>query len=184
MTALFIQKCLVFGPKLMHDFGWDIDGAAACLGNGGLESNGFTAMYEAGKRRGAGGVGGWQWTGPRARSFQSWCHVHGVSITSDEGTYDYLAFELHGPERAAVASVKKAAGLEGKTRAFMRSFERPGIPNLSARIKWARLAQSALRHHQGLGPAPEAVHPLANAPNRTARAPMAKKAAPRHRRHA
>lgn len=183
MTALFIQKCLVFGPKLMRDFGWDIDGAAACLGNGGHESNGFAAMYEAGKRRGAGGVGGWQWTGPRARSFEAWCRVHGVGIQSDEGTYDYLAFELHGPESATVGAVKRAVGLTGKTRAFMTKFERPGILALSSRVRWAELAQTTLRHHAGIGPAPAPVHPIPP-PKRSARAPMAKKATARHRRHA
>lgn len=154
MTALFIQKCGVFGPKLMHEFGLSVEDAAALLGNLGHESGGFVHMQELGKRRGAGGLGLAQWTGARRRSFEAWCRTHGVTTASDEGNYGYLAFELHGAERDAIPAMKRCSNLEGKVRAFERVFERAGIPAIPHRMTWARLALAAL--HPG--------HPAAVAP--------------------
>jgi hypothetical protein len=158
MTALFIQKCGYYGPRLMKEFGLSAEDAAAILGNLGHESGGFVHMQELGKPRGSGGLGVAQWTGARRHSFEAWCRTHGVSTSSDEGNCGYLIAELHGAESGAIAAVKRTAGLEGKVRGFERVFERAGVPAISRRVTWARLALAALHpgHPASVAPPPRA----------------------------
>ncbi len=184
MTALFISKCSLYGPALMKEFGLTAEEAAAVLGNLGHESGGFVHMQELGKRAGTGGLGVAQWTGVRRKAFEAWCRSHGVSTSSDQGNLGYLIFELHGIERQAIVSLRRASGLEGKVRAFERAFERAGIPAIPHRVVWAKLALQALNHLHGNGPAPVAAAPvLPKKLGRPRAVGLAKKAAPRSRHH-
>lgn len=124
---------------------WTIEDAAAAFGNAGHESLGFTKLQEikptvAGSR---GGYGWFQWTGPRRRAFEAYCKDEGLDPASPTANVSFLAHELETSERATVARVGSAVGLEAKTKAFEMSFERPGVPHTAKRLAWARIALDA-----------------------------------------
>jgi hypothetical protein len=48
--------------------------------------------------------------------------------------------ELVGPERGALAAVKKATTVRDAAKIVMEKYERPGIEHLDMRIDWAELA--------------------------------------------
>jgi hypothetical protein len=168
MTALFVSKVSVFGPRLMHDFGLTAEDAAAVYGNIGHESSGFTAYHEDGQKASRGGVSWCQWTGARRHAFEAWCHTHGLDVRSDAAGYGYLCFELRGSERGAIAAIKRHGSLEAKVAAFEAEFERARVKAIARRVTWAKLALSTIHHVMGTTPA---------VPKATA--PMAKKAKPR-----
>lgn len=167
MADLFDTKVAIFGPDLMRDLRLTAEQAAGILGNLGHESGGFRFMQEQGHRRGRGGLGLAQWTGPRRRAFEQWCAHHNVSTSSDAGNIGYLMFELKGAYAGTVASLRRCATLDAATRSFCNSFERPGIPAMTSRLGYARRALAVL--HPG--------HPAAAAPAR--RKPVSDK----HRGH-
>lgn len=130
---------------LMAEFPWTAEDAAACAGNGGHESDGFTDLQEdrptvKGSR---GGYGWFQWTGPRRRAYEAWCKKRGLDPASDKANTDFLIHELKGPEKRTIEAVRKARGLEAKTVAFEAAFERAGIKHYDSRKKWARIAMDA-----------------------------------------
>lgn len=138
--------------KLIADFGFSVEDAAAIMGNAGHESAGFTLMQElkptiAGSR---GGYGWFQWTGPRRRAFEAYCARNKLDINSREANYAFLFVELTGPEKGAVAKTKAAVGLNAKTKAFELGFERAGVKHYPSRYEWAA---KALRAYQNRKPA-------------------------------
>lgn len=154
MTALFIQKVGVYGPRLMHDIGLGVLDCAAVYGNVGHESAGFTAYHEGGQPSRRGGVSWCQWTADRRRLFEAWCRQHGLAVMSDPAGYGFLVHELTGSEAGAVAAMRRHADLAGKVAAFEAEFERARIKAISSRVKWARLALSVLQpgHHEIVTP--------------------------------
>ena len=166
MSDLFETKVATFGPDLMRDLRLTAEQAAGLLGNLGHESGGFRFMQEQGRRRGSGGLGLAQWTGPRRRAFEQWCAQHGVPTSSDAGNIGYLLFELKGAYAGTVTSLQRCATVDAATRSFCNSFERPGIPAMSSRLAYARRALAVI--HPG--------HPAAVAPPpRAARRPVTDK---------
>jgi hypothetical protein len=144
LTALFLQKVGIYGPRLMHDVGMSDLDAAATFGNVGHECAGFTAYHEGGQPSRYGGVSWCQWTGARRRLFEAWCRQHGLALTSDAAGYGFLVHELTGAEAGAVAAMKHRGTLEAKVAAFEAEFERARVKAISRRVSWARLALSAL----------------------------------------
>jgi hypothetical protein len=140
--------------KLMAEFPWDVLDAAACVGNGGAESGGFTAFQEKNPtvKGSAGGWGWFQWTGPRRRAFMAYCKQHGLDPKSDEAQWQFLRLELKGPESKTIAAVKAAPTLEKKVIAFELNFERAGIKHYPSRIRWA---ERALAAYKARGPVPK-----------------------------
>jgi len=133
--------------KLISDFGFSVEDAAAVMGNAGHESGGLLLMQEikptvAGSR---GGFGWFQWTGPRRRLFEAYCERNKLDPISREANYAYLFVELKGSEKAAVAKTKAAVGLQAKTKAFEMAFERAGVKHYPSRYKWAEKALAAYR---------------------------------------
>ncbi|MCJ2085491.1 phage tail tip lysozyme [Methylobacterium sp. E-005] len=156
MTALFIQKVGIYGPRLIHDIGFGMLDCAAAYGSIGHESNGFLAYHEGGQAPSRGGVSWCQWTDARRRLFEAWCHQHGLALTSDAAGYGFLVHELTGSEAGAISAMRRHADLHGKVVAFTDEFERPRVKAIASREKWARLALSVLQpgHHEIVTPPP------------------------------
>jgi hypothetical protein len=154
--ALFRAACLAWMPKLIADFGFDEFDAAAIMGNCGHESNGLRAMQEVKPtvRGSRGGLGAFQWTGPRRVAFEAWLKRKKAPANDLDASYGFLFRELKGPEKAAIAKTKKAVGLDAKAEAFERAFERAGVKHYPSRKAWAQVALSIYR--QAPKPAPAA----------------------------
>src|SRR5437868_1683750 len=57
---------------LIRDFELEDFQAAGIVGNGGTESGGFEKLQEISPTAGRGGLGHFQWTGPRRVAFEQW----------------------------------------------------------------------------------------------------------------
>jgi hypothetical protein len=127
--------------NLMHDLGLTSVQSAGILGNIGHECAGFEKLQEV-KPLG-GGAGGWgwcQWTGPRRTEFEKWAAANGRNPKDDKTNYDFMLFELNGPESGSLRSLKRTQTVETATSDFMHKYERPGVEALSSRNKFANLA--------------------------------------------
>lgn len=147
---------------LMRDFGFSDFQAAGIVGNGGHESGGFEQMQElrptvAGSR---GGLGVFQWTGPRRREFEAWLKRKGWNAHQYEANYSFLFRELIGPEKKTVPAVKAAKTLAEATETFCRVFERPGIVHAAGRLWWAQQALALYR----AAPLPQPEQPMTPTP--------------------
>ena len=153
---IFRRAVLSWTPRLMADFGFDELDAAAVLGNAGHESGGLKLMQEVSPRAGRGGLGAFQWTGPRRTQFEAWLKRKGARPDDLDASYALLFRELTGPEKAAVAATKRAGGLRAKVEAFERSFERAGVPAIDSRHRWAQVALGIWREARAPKPAAKA----------------------------
>lgn len=135
---------------------WDVEDAAACFGNAGGESAGFTKMQEIAPtvKGSRGGYGWFQWTGPRRRAYEAWCKKQGLAPAGDDANFGFLIVELRGAEKKTVPAVAGADGLEAKVKAFEMTFERPGIPHTAGRVRWACIAMDAWQASGGKADAP------------------------------
>lgn len=144
--TLFTDKAPKIMVTLLKDFPqWGPEDAAAVLGNIGAETGGFTALQEI-KPMVPGSAGGWgwvQWTGPRRRAFEAYVKRNNLDPSSDLANYKYLFVELTGSEKGAVAKTAAAKGLQAKTIAFERNFERAGIKHDDVRFRYAQQALAA-----------------------------------------
>jgi hypothetical protein len=141
--ATFVATAPTYMAKLMADFGFSLEDAAAIMGNLGHESNGFTAFQEINPTSGRGGWGWAQWTGPRRVAFEEYVKRNNLDPKSDKANYAHLFNELKGPEKAAVAKTKAADGLYNKVVAFEKAFERAGVKAYNSRMQWAERAMDA-----------------------------------------
>ena len=157
---LFREACRIWAPQLARDFSFDALDIAAILGNAGHESDGLRKMQEIAPRAGRGGLGPFQWTGPRRRAFEA--HLGHAPPSDLFLSYAFLAKELMGPERKAVAATKAAGDLDEKTKAFEKSFERAGVKHYPSRIAWAKMALPLVQ--EALKPAPKGSPKPATAP--------------------
>jgi hypothetical protein len=150
MSSKFESTAPIYMRKLISDFGIGVDDAAAIMGNGGHESNGFVTLQEI-KPTVSGSAGGWgwfQWTGPRRRQFEAYCKRNHLDPSADAANYAFLFLELKGSEKAAITAVKSAVGLEAKVKAFEAHYERAGVKHYDSRIAWARKALAAFQAQQ------------------------------------
>jgi hypothetical protein len=144
-AKLFRAQAPRYMRQLIADFDFTVEDAAAIMGNSGEESAGFTKMQEVSPRGGRGGLGPFQWTGPRRVKYEAWCKRKGWAPSSFEAAYSFLWRELHGDEKKAVAAVKNADTLEAKVIAFERNFERAAADAkyYDVRLKWAKIELDA-----------------------------------------
>jgi hypothetical protein len=156
MTALFNRDAPIVMADLMRDFGLTSVQAAGILGNIGRECGGFTDMVED---RGS-GRGMCQWSSTRGAAFLSWCKKLGKPISDLDANYTFLRHELQSTERGAILAVKRQKTIAGATKAFMDVFERPGVPALSDRVRWANLALAAYEQAHGIKHAAAGPHPI------------------------
>jgi hypothetical protein len=152
-----MTKFTDFSIRLTNDLMKDFPGLTpldgfAVAGNMGHESNGLTQLQEVAPRGGRGGLGGFQWTGPRRVSFEKFCQDRKLGVGSYEATYGYLRLELASSEQRAISALKKAVGLYAKTVAFEEAFERAGVKAWPERYKWAQKAQKAYEEAHGEAP--------------------------------
>lgn len=145
--AIFKRAVELMTPKLMDDFGFDRLDCAAIMGNGGHESSGGRKMQETRPtvEGSLGGYGFWQWTGmthknPRRKNFEKLLAKRKTDVNDLEANYAMLFLELRGPEKKAVAAVKRAGTLEEKVVAFEQAYERAGVKHYPSRQDWARAA--------------------------------------------
>jgi hypothetical protein len=143
----FRSKAPGIVATLLGDFPWSPADAFAAAGNAGYECLGFTQLQEL-KPVVAGSRGGWgwmQWTGPRRRAFEAYCKRNSLDPAGDQANYAWLFIELKGAERQAIAATSEATTLDGKVKAFERTFLRAGVKNYPGRLAWAERAMIAWR---------------------------------------
>lgn len=143
--ALFRSKAPGIMFLLMRDFAWGLDDAAACLGNLGHESGGFSLLQEQ-KPTVAGSKGGYgwaQWTGPRRRTYEAYCARNKLDPASDKANYGFLFVELTGAYKATVNRVSQAKTLEAKVKTFELQYEGAGVKHYDSRNRWAAIALDA-----------------------------------------
>jgi Phage tail lysozyme len=156
MASLFEQKAPSIMRRLMADFGLDLDGAAAIVGNLGHESGGFRFLQEKkplipGSK---GGYGWAQWTGARRRNYEAYCARNKLDPASDQANYGFLYVELTGSESAAIGAVKRAETLRDKVIQFELKFERAGIKHYEGRLRYAVQALAAFKKGPVVVPPP------------------------------
>jgi hypothetical protein len=142
-TTFFISKVPKVMRQLMDDFALSEIQAAGILGNLGTECAGFHVLHEIGQPEGRGGYGWAQWTGPRRQDFLDWCKKHSLDWKTDEANYGFLKFELQGSERRTISALLKTTTLEDAVATFERVFEGAGVPNMTSRNQWGRIALKA-----------------------------------------
>ena len=144
LNDVFTAKVLIFGPRLEHDLGIADFQAAGVFGNAGHESGGLRSLQEVGHKKGRGGFGWFQWTGPRRVAFESWCKSRGLSVVSDEANYGFLVHELTTTYKNVVAALKRTRTLNEAVQVFEKLYEAAGVVSMASRESWGRLALSAL----------------------------------------
>lgn len=156
MDIDFYNKWVViFSRRLMKDFDLTVLDAAAVFGNAGQESGGFQSLQEkkplvTGSK---GGYGIMQWTGPRRKAYEAYCSRNKLDPADMESNYKFLFVELSNSEKSVLPKLRAAKTLEDKTKTFMNSFLRPGIPHLDQRIVWAKRAYEAIQDANVVDPA-------------------------------
>lgn len=146
MTPQFKRAVEVYGPRFMADLGLKSHHVAGIFGNFAVESDQFRALQEY-KPVVAGSRGGWgwaQWTGPRRRQFEAWADANGLKRDDSEAFYGFAVHELRTTEKAALTALKRATTVEAAAEAFMRGYERPGVPHVQKRKLFAREAHALL----------------------------------------
>lgn len=139
----------------------DEDDVDAIIGNSAWECGRFKQLQERkplvkGSR---GGYGFMQWTGPRRRQYEAWCAARKLDPTSFEANAGFLVHELKNtPEKRVLARMQAVEGLPFKTRVFMETFLRPGIPHLESRIRYAQECRE-LRARRAKRPPPATTLP-------------------------
>lgn len=170
--TLFESKAPGIMMLLMKDFDLDVDGAAAILGNLGLESGGFKYFQELKPKSGRGGIGWPQWTGVRRRSYEAYCTRNKLDPTSDKANYAYLWVELSGDYKSSITAVKKAVTLYDKVVAFEKSFERAGVKNYPERYHYAQLAKEAYTEVVQTPPSPQPIPVLPDPQSKPTEVPL------------
>lgn len=140
---------LALSPKLTGDLmaRYDLADFQACgpVGNGGHESDGFTKIQESHPVAGRGGLGFWQWTGPRRREFEAnlrtWC----LAPDSYQANWRMLCHDLDGEYRHTVAALAKTKNLHEAVACFERNFERAGVVAMGERYHWGLIALNQYR---------------------------------------
>jgi len=135
-------------PRYMSDLIRDLDlteeQAAGIVGNLAAES-GLLAIQEKNPVSGRGGFGVAQWTGPRRVAFENWAKAKKLAITSYEANYGYLLHELQTSEKASIQKLKLTTTAKAAAETFEAAFERAGVKNWPARVKFAEKALALYR---------------------------------------
>lgn len=91
------------------------------------------------------GIGWFQWTGPRHRSFMAFCAGRLIDWRSNEAEYGYLKHELQTDYAHVIVALKDARTLAEATGAFERYYEMAGIVQMEHRLTGAEIALHAYR---------------------------------------
>jgi hypothetical protein len=151
MGKTFAEKAPVIMRNLLRDFPQLRDfHAAGVLGNIGRETGGFRLMQEVRPKKGRGGLGWLQWTGPRREDFEAFCVPPRPGTDTNEGNYAFMVHEMRGKEKNAFGLFAATSNLERATEIFMSKYERPGVLALEERIDWARKAMNAFQNAPSL----------------------------------
>lgn len=158
MTPQFKSAVETYGPRFMADLSLTRLQVGGIFGNLAVESDQFRALQEY-KPTVKGSKGGWgwpQWTGygkgGRRGLFEAWADSNGFKRDDPEAFYGFMLVELRGSEKAALARLKRTTTLDTATEAFMKGYERPGVPHLDKRKAFALEALRVLDAKIGTAP--------------------------------
>jgi len=104
--------------------------AMGILANMQAESGFDAGIQERGAKRGRGGYGLCQWTGPRRRALERFAARHKAEVSDWRLQLDYLMTE---PDTARYLARRLPTG-DGATEWFCRYWERPARCNLKTRL--------------------------------------------------
>lgn len=79
-----------------------------------------------------------QWQGDRRKGLQQFAQSTGGHEGDLQTQIGFLVHELKNDEAPALGALKKSNSVDEATAAFSRKYERPGTPNMSARVGYAR----------------------------------------------
>jgi len=123
----FDAKAAEYMPRVMKDLGLDANQAAAAFGNLGQESEGLqSGIQERDPKKGIGGKGWGQWTGPRRVAFDKYLKETGQSEFNDEANYQFFLKEARGNYKHAIEKLKTAKDLKDGVYIFERAYEGSG----------------------------------------------------------
>lgn len=123
----------------LSGYGYTHKACCAVLGN--MQQESGIRVYTGGSYDGNGSEGLCQWTFGRKTKMQDYAKKHSKSKTwkSVDGQVAYLVYELKNSEKAANKVLKNdSLSLKEMTEEFERKFERAGVPNFPARVKYAK----------------------------------------------
>ena len=134
----------------LKKYGYTHKACCAVLGN--MQQESGIRVYTGGSYDGNGSEGLCQWTFGRKTKMQEYAKKHSKSKTwkSVDGQVAYLVYELETSEKAANKVLKnKSLSLKEMTEEFERKFERAGVPNFPARVKYAKEWDSRMKGSGG-----------------------------------
>jgi hypothetical protein len=152
---VFSEEAPSWMRRLMVDFDLEDFQAAGIMGNAGHESLGLTKMQEIRPIGGGrGGLGPFQWTGPRRIAFERYCARTKQDPKGLPAGYSYLWRELSGHEpgfdyRHAIDQLKETKTLNAATDTFEYHYEKAGVKHTASRRKWAEKALKAYHARPG-----------------------------------
>lgn len=123
----------------LKGYGYSHKACCAVLGN--MEQESGIRVYTGGSYDGNGSEGLCQWTFNRKKRMQEYAKKHSSKKTwkSVDGQVAYLVYELQHSESAADKVLKNNIySLSTMTKEFEKKFERAGVPNMEARVKYAK----------------------------------------------
>ncbi len=128
--------------------GWSPEQAAGIVGNLSHES---TGMNPVAQEKGGKGWGLAQWTSPdRVEGLRQFAAARGEDTPSFMTQLQYVQHELSSSEAEAGEALRGAKSVADATKVFSELFERPGKPNMPARLaKAASLYQQAAKSGEG-----------------------------------
>lgn len=139
-----------FGSGGASGYGVSIYVVAALAGNWWIESNINAGLYQQG---GGDGYGLGQWSGDRRIALFAWLPEHGYAVDSPEGQIEFFIDENDWiGSFGGISSLEEflnstSTDVAMLTEAFMRCWERPGVPALADRIKRAEQCLSYISAH-------------------------------------
>lgn len=133
----------------LKELGYDDEHVAAVMGNIHWESGGFSSMTVESNGVGIGLI---QWSFGRRTSLEAYAASKGLDWKDEDTQVEFLIAEMtQGGGANGYANYQfcsyngytpndwyNATTIEDATIAFCWTFERPGIPHISDRIKWAK----------------------------------------------
>lgn len=123
----------------LQGYGYSHKACCAVLGN--MQQESGIRVKTNGSFDGNGSEGLCQWTFGRKTKMQKYAKEHSKSKRWDsvDGQVAYLVYELKNSEKSANKVLKdESLSLKEMTEQFEKKFERAGIPNMSARVKYAK----------------------------------------------
>ena len=145
----FEAQAAAYMPRLMQDYGLTAEQAAGIIGNLGHESAGMQAgIQERGVKKGRGGLGWAQWTGPRRRAFEKYLQDTGQRASDPEANYGFLKYELDTEYQSSINRLRQTDNIRDATISFEKTYERAGVKSYDSRIGYAQRALGLVSNGQ------------------------------------